>query len=94
MVLRRGELIAGKAKEYDDKNSSYEKDMALLSYKIEQLENHKQSKAEDDKIIKTGISFGSALAIVISYTHWHSVGWAIIHGLMSWVYVIYYLLKY
>ncbi len=43
---------------------------------------------------KAGISFGSALAMVISYTTWRSVGWAIIHGLMSWVYVIYFILRY
>ncbi len=43
---------------------------------------------------KKGITFGSALAMVISYVNWHSVGWAIVHGLMSWVYVIYYLLCY
>lgn len=46
------------------------------------------------KTVKSGITFGSALAMVISYTTWHSVGWAIIHGLLSWVYVIYFLLKY
>ena len=46
------------------------------------------------KTIKSGITFGSALAMVISYTAWHSVFWAIVHGLMSWVYVIYYLLRY
>ena len=44
--------------------------------------------------VKSGITFGSALAMVISYANWHSIGWAIIHGLMSWVYVIYYILKY
>ncbi len=44
--------------------------------------------------VKSGISFGSALAMVLSYSTWHSVGWAIIHGLMSWVYVIYFVLKY
>ncbi len=44
--------------------------------------------------VKTGISFGCALAMVISYTNWHSVGWAVIHGLMSWVYVIYYIIRY
>ena len=43
---------------------------------------------------KAGISFGSALAMVISYTTWHSEGWAIFHGLLSWVYVIYFILKY
>jgi hypothetical protein len=41
---------------------------------------------------KYGISFGTALAIAISYTNNHSVLWAIIHGLFSWLYVIYYLL--
>ncbi len=46
------------------------------------------------KTVKTGITFGSALAMVISYTAWHSVGWAIFHGLLSWVYVIYYVIKY
>ncbi len=46
------------------------------------------------KTVKTGVTFGSALAMVVSYTNWHSVGWAIIHGLMSWVYVVYYVLRY
>lgn len=44
--------------------------------------------------VKSGITFGSALAMVISYTTWHSVGWAIIHGLLSWVYVIYFVIRY
>ena len=44
--------------------------------------------------VKTGITFGSALAMVISYTTWKSVGWAIFHGLLSWVYVIYFILRY
>ena len=47
-----------------------------------------------NKTVKEGITFGCALAMVISYTTWKSVGWAILHGLLSWVYVIYYLIKY
>jgi len=43
---------------------------------------------------KAGISFGSCLAMVISYTAWHSIPWAIFHGLLSWIYVIYYILNY
>ena len=43
---------------------------------------------------KAGISFGSALAMVISYTTWRSVGWAIFHGLLSWGYVVYFILRY
>lgn len=38
-----------------------------------------------EKTVKSGITFGSALAMVISYTTWKSVGWAIFHGLLSWV---------
>jgi hypothetical protein len=55
-------------------------------------ENNKIEMVE--KSVKTGITFGSALAMVISYTNWHSVGWAVIHGLMSWLYVVYYILRY
>lgn len=46
------------------------------------------------KTVKSGITFGSALAMVISYVTWQSVGWAIIHGLFSWAYVIYFVIKY
>lgn len=37
-----------------------------------------------------GASFGSALAMAISFNINHSIGWAIVHGLFSWFYVIYY----
>ena len=47
-----------------------------------------------EKTVKSGITFGSALAMVISYTTWKSVGWAIFHGLHRWVYVIYFILRY
>jgi hypothetical protein len=41
---------------------------------------------------KYGVSFGSALAIAISYTNNHSILWAIIHGIFGWFYVIFYAL--
>lgn len=44
------------------------------------------------QIIKSGISFGTALAIAISFTVNQSVIWAIIHGVFGWIYVIYYAL--
>ena len=39
---------------------------------------------------KAGIGFGSALAITISWSVNKSIFWAIIHGIFSWLYVIYY----
>ena len=65
-----------------------------------QSEFTEETNVEDNKsttvkkTVKSGITFGSALAMVISYTTWKSVGWAIFHGLLSWVYVIYFLLRY
>lgn len=60
-----------------------------------------QSRPREQKVsqtvrqtVKKGISFGSALAMVISFTTWHSVGWAILHGLLGWVYVIYHVIRY
>ena len=58
------------------------------------MEETKQKQYTVRKTVKTGITFGSALAMVISYVNWHSVGWAIFHGLLSWVYVIYFVLKF
>ncbi len=41
---------------------------------------------------KWGVSFGSALSIAISYTNHHSILWAIIDGIFSWIYVLYFAL--
>lgn len=46
------------------------------------------------EIVTTGITFGTALAITISYATNHSVLWAILHGLLSWIYVIYHVIVY
>ena len=41
---------------------------------------------------KYGVGFGSALAIAISYSNNHSVLWAMIDGLLGWLYAIYFVL--
>ena len=41
---------------------------------------------------RAGISFGSVLAIVISWNLHHSIVWAIIQGFFGWLYVVYYAL--
>ena len=45
-------------------------------------------------VSKAGIGFGSCLAMIISYTTWKSIGWAILHGILGWFYIIYYIIKY
>jgi len=51
-------------------------------------------KEERGRAVRAGISFGSALAIVISWTANKSLLWAIVHGLLSWFYVVYYAIRY
>lgn len=43
-------------------------------------------------VAKHGVTFGSALAIAISWSQHESVIRAIIHGFLGWLYVIYYAL--
>lgn len=43
---------------------------------------------------KAGIGFGSALAITISWSANQSILWAMFHGVLSWIYVVYYAIKY
>ena len=40
----------------------------------------------------SGISLGSAIAVTVSWSLYHSLLWAIIHGVFGWLYVIYYAL--
>ena len=39
-------------------------------------------------------SIGAFLAAFMSYAKWHSIGYAILHFLAGWIYVIYYLFTY
>lgn len=41
-----------------------------------------------------GISLGSVVAGIISWMKWHSIGWAIVHAIFGWFYVIYYFIVY
>ncbi len=45
-----------------------------------------------NEIVKYGVSFGTALAIAISWSANESVLWAILHGFLSWFYVIWHVI--
>jgi len=45
-----------------------------------------------NEIVRSGITFGTALSIAISWSVNDSILWAIIHGFLSWLYVVYYAL--
>jgi len=41
-------------------------------------------------VTQTGIGLGSAIAVVCSWQRNRSILWAILAGILSWVYVIYF----
>ena len=43
-------------------------------------------------VTQSGIGLGSAIAVVCSWQRNRSILWAILAGILSWVYVIYYAL--
>jgi len=42
----------------------------------------------------TGIGIGTVVAMLISWTAYHSIGWVVLHGILGWFYVVYHLLMY
>ena len=49
---------------------------------------------ETKETIYEGIGVGSLIAVFVSYNAWHHLGWLILHGILGWIYIIYYLIKY
>jgi hypothetical protein len=43
-----------------------------------------------NKALDGGIGLGSIIAVVASWSRNKSILWAILHGLMGWIYVIYF----
>lgn len=49
--------------------------------------------AASDTVSASGISLGAAIAVTVSWSLYHSLLWAIVHGFFGWFYVIYYALR-
>ena len=41
-------------------------------------------------VISNGVGLGSVIAVVASWSRNESILWAILHGIFSWLYVIYF----
>ncbi|WP_246337546.1 hypothetical protein [Tenacibaculum pelagium] len=62
----------------------------LLLFAIETFAH--DSGVTNKVIAKNGIGLGAMIAIVISWDRNKSILYAIIHGILGWLYVIYYFL--
>ena len=68
----------------------------VLEVTLEDLLHDKPKKVHVavEKGSAGGVTLGAVLAVVISYVKWGSIPWAILHGVLGWIYVIYYAVKY
>ena len=70
-------------------------DLEDLESRVESLENADHAQYSAGAGCGTGLySLGATLAVVISWETNHAVLWAVLHGLLSWLYVIYVLLAH
>jgi len=60
----------------------------------EKSQGRKKMSSRPQDAAKAGIGFGAALAIAISWSANKSILWAMVHGVLSWFYVIYYAIRY
>jgi hypothetical protein len=49
-----------------------------------------QGSSTGNVFVQGGVGLGTVIAVVISWSRNTSVLWAIIHGILGWLYVIYY----
>ncbi len=40
-------------------------------------------------VIRYGLGYGAVAAMILSWSHNHSILWMLIHGWLNWIYVIY-----
>ena len=49
----------------------------------------------ESKSVNIGFPLGFFVAGALSWLKWHSIGWALVHGLfLGWFYVVYFWLRY
>ena len=88
------ELLDGEEKAPDSSSTYNEEQVKSLLMRVQELEAKSNVNVNVGKSVRSGITFGSALAMVISYTSWQSIGWAILHGALGWIYVVYYMIPH
>ena len=74
--------------------SVFDVSVERVIYGKEKSHFHFAVNIDPPKGVQDAVSIGAILAVVISYVKWESIGWAILHGLLNWAYVLYYIIKY
>ena len=65
--------------------------IVILFFSLEAYCQTSVSPEVKQTVVKNGIGLGSVIAVVISWERNKSVFYAIVHGILGWLYVIYFL---
>jgi len=49
---------------------------------------------EKNVTTNSSIGLGSVIAFILSYCTWHSIGWAFLHFIFGWLYILYFAIVY
>jgi len=63
-----------------------------LIYGPSDSEKKTLTKIKENTTVEKTVDVGAT--VVLSYVKWKSIGWAILHGCLGWVYIIYYAIRY
>ena len=63
----------------------------LLLFSLECFSQQTGNPGIKQNVIKNGIGIGSVIAIVISWDRNKSILYALLHGILGWLYVIYFI---
>lgn len=74
--------------------SVFDVSVERIIYGREKPHFHFAVNIDPQKSVQDVINIGAILAVVISYVKWRSIGWAILHGILNWAHVLYYIIKY
>jgi hypothetical protein len=64
----------------------------LLLFSLECFSQQTGNNGITQTAVKNGIGIGSAIAIVVSWDRNKSILYALLHGILGWLYVIYFVI--
>ncbi|MGB1393581.1 MAG: hypothetical protein ACPH4O_04950 [Flavobacteriaceae bacterium] len=64
----------------------------LLLFSLECFSQQTGNPGIKQNVVKNGIGIGSVIAIVVSWDRNKSILYALLHGILGWLYVIYFII--
>lgn len=64
----------------------------LLIFSLDCFSQQNENNGITQTVVKNSIGIGSAIAIVVSWERNKSILYAIVHGILGWIYVIYFVI--